>query len=95
MLLIDNAIESSFHVIQLSNAGTLRLFLWQMDLVFLLTRRVFSSEDASVNWFDIFEISGSMLSTFLTLAWVATCLFAHGSLLMLTSEAPKSSYPCA
>lgn len=65
-----------------------------MDLVFLFTRRVFSSEDASVNWFDIFEVHGSKPSTLMTLAWIATSLIAHGGLVMLTSEDCVALHPC-
>lgn len=62
--------------------GCMRMILWQMDLLFLFTRRVFSSEDASVEWLRLFDLSGCTSSTVTTLAWAMFLAVAHKSLVL-------------
>ncbi|GMH45669.1 hypothetical protein BSKO_13632 [Bryopsis sp. KO-2023] len=78
-------VVSSIAFTTLMLGGIWRVLLWQIDLLSMLNRRVFSGEDASVDWPSAFDLSGCPASTFLTISFLVTWIFATGGLVFITS----------
>ncbi|CAD7697953.1 unnamed protein product [Ostreobium quekettii] len=62
----------------------LRVVLWQIELVLVLTRHVFSGEDASLDWPRAFQLSSCSAQSWGTVAYLVIWLVAHIGFMRMT-----------
>ena len=67
-------------------SGLIRVILWQIELLLVLTRRVFSGRDASLDWPKAFQLSACPVQSWATVAYAFALLLANLGFTWMTGK---------